>query len=70
MFGIVDTATHDWESKQSLLLGHEIAPISIHAVRLLADFTSSFGFSDEGRAEFKVLKLEFFYVLALNYRES
>ena len=70
LFGVVDTATHDWESKQSLLLGHEIALINVHVVRLLADFVMAFDFSDEGRAEFKVLKLEFFYVLALNYRES
>jgi hypothetical protein len=40
-----------------LLLGHEIAKISEHSVRLLADFVVRFGFGDEGKAEFKVLKL-------------
>jgi hypothetical protein len=39
-------------------------------VKLIAEFVSLYGFSDEGRSEYKVLKLEFYYILALNYKQS
>lgn len=39
-------------------------------MKLIAEFVSLYGFSDEGRAEYKVLKLEFYYILALNYKQS
>lgn len=52
------------------MLGHEIALISTHGVKLVGQFVGTYGFSDLGRAEFKVLKLEFYYILALNYKES
>lgn len=52
------------------MLGHEIALISVHAVKLLGEMVGVFGFGDLGRVDFKVLKLEFYYVLALNYKEN
>lgn len=54
---MVDWSTHEWESRQQLMLGHEIALISVHAVRLVGQLVGTFGFNDMSKAEFKVLKL-------------
>jgi len=38
-------------------------------VRFIAEFVANYGFSDEGIQDYKILKLEFYYILALNYKE-
>ena len=43
--------------------------INSHVVSFLADFSYEFGLEDYGRPDFKVLKLELFYILALNSKE-
>lgn len=51
-------------------MGNEIAEISSESVRVIGEVVSAFGFGDFGRAEYKVLKLEFYYILALNYKQG
>ena len=48
-------------------MSNEIAKISVYTVYLLGELVAKYGFDDMERAEYKVLKLEFYYILALNY---
>lgn len=36
----------------------------------ISELAYNFGFDDNNRPDSKVLKLEFFYILAINYKEN
>ena len=50
MFGLVESANHEWESAQELLLSNEIALISVSTVKLLGELVGKFGFYDMEKA--------------------
>ena len=39
-------------------------------VSYIAEVTYEYGFDDNNRPDCKILKLEFFYILAINYKEN
>ena len=65
----IDHVNREWE-KQQELSNAEIIKINPFIVSFLAELSFKFGFEDDGRAEYKVLKLEFYYILAINFNES
>lgn len=40
-----------------------------YVISFLANFTYEFGFEDYGRPDYKMFKIEFFFIMALNYKE-
>ena len=65
----IDHVNRDWE-KQQELSNAEIIKINPFIVSFLTELSFHFGFDDEGRADYKVLKLEFYYILAINFNEN
>lgn len=65
----IDHVNREWE-KQQELSNAEIVKINPFIVSFIAEISYHFGFEDEGRADYKVLKLEFFYIMGINFKES
>jgi hypothetical protein len=40
----------------------------VQAVRMVAELVGRWGFPDEGKADYKMVKLNFYYILALNFK--
>lgn len=67
IYSILERLNEQWENDQSVRINNEISKIDPEVLEYLSFVIEKFGLDDENDPTKKVLKLEFFYILAMNY---